>query len=180
MWDRKTVAAAAMVILFLSGCMGPDGDWMFPSLMTPPSYVSRQYRYIPSSGHRRRHRAIASARSSDKHYKEVASVTDSAAPKWVRPSLASAPDPPAPQPDVTLADGEASLEEALRFLNGAETTLAQVNRKKLSGEQVSTYQQANNFIQEGRAAGGQGDYVAASGYGRKALALANLLTASPH
>jgi len=179
MWDRKTVAAAAMVILFLSGCMGPDGDWVFPSLMTPPSYVSRQYRYLPSSGHRRRHRAIASG-SIDKHYKEVANVTDSAPPTLVRPTLASAPDPPAPRPDVTLADGEASLEEALRFLNGAETTLAQVNRNKLSGEQVTTYQQADNFIQEGRAAGGQGDFVAASGYGRKALALANLLTASPH
>jgi len=179
MWDRKTVAAAAIVILFLSGCVGPEGDWMFPSLMTPPSYASRQYHYTPpSSAHRRRRRAMAIARSIDK--KEVASATGSAAPAWVRRTLASASVAPAPRPDVTLADGEASLDEALHFLNGAETTLAQVNSDKLGEQQAATYRQANNFIEDGRAAGSEGDYVAASGYGRKALELANQLTSSPH
>lgn len=98
------------------------------------------------------------------------------------PAAIAPPAPPAeplPKPTVTLADGP-SKERAQQLLNDAGAKLAKVDRNTLGADSATTYDQANNFLQAGRRAATEDDYVAASGFAEKASVLAaKLAPASP-
>jgi hypothetical protein len=100
----------------------------------------------------------------------------------VAPAAVATPAPPAeplPKPTVTLADGP-SKERAQQLLDRAGAKLAKVDRSALGADSATTYDQDNNFLQAGRRAATDEDYVAASGYAQKAAVLAaKLVPASP-
>ncbi len=75
---------------------------------------------------------------------------------------------------VTLADAPPK-ERAQRLLDDTAAKLAKVNRKSLGADSAITYDQANNFLQAGRRAATDEDYVAASGFAHKAAVLADKL-----
>lgn len=95
-------------------------------------------------------------------------------PERAVPATAATPAPPAqpiPKPTVTLADGP-SKERAERLLDDAGAKLAKVDRNTLGADSATTYDQATNFLQAGRRAATEEDYVAASGFAEKAAVLA--------
>jgi hypothetical protein len=86
---------------------------------------------------------------------------------------------PSPKPTVTLADGP-SKELAQHLLDKTEAKLAKVDRGSLDADSATTYDQANSFLEAGRRAATDDDYVAATGFAQKAAVLAAKLTpASP-
>ena len=103
-------------------------------------------------------------------------------PDRVIPAAVATPAPPAQpvlKPTVTLADGP-SKERAQRLLDDTRARLAKVDRNTLGADSATTYDQANNFLQAGRRAATEDDYVAASGFAEKAAVLAaKLVPASP-
>jgi hypothetical protein len=90
---------------------------------------------------------------------------------------AETPEPPAPtveaqpKPTVTLAGGP-TKERAVQLLDDTGAKLSRVDRTTLGTDSATTYDQANNFLQAGRKAATEDDYVAASGFAEKAAVLA--------
>lgn len=68
----------------------------------------------------------------------------------------------------------------LRLLNDAGARLAKIDRNNLDRDSAATYDQANNFLNAGRKAALNQDYVAATGDAEKASVLADKLKASSH
>jgi len=95
---------------------------------------------------------------------------------------ATAPAPPVepqPKPTVTLAGGP-SKQRAEQLLDDTGAKLSRVDRSTLGADSATTYDQANNFLQAGRKAATEDDYVAASGFAETAAVLAaNLASPSP-
>lgn len=167
------IAAAFVLSLTVSGCVGPSGTWQFPNFMTPPqsSYASTGYATPPSAPlsrtvSRERERASSQAREIDR----------------LQEATSPPPAPPeaSPQPTVTLAGDGADRDHALRLLDDAGACLAKVNRNKLGRDSAATYDQANDFLNAGRKAALNQDYVAATGDAKKASVLANKLSAASH
>lgn len=171
-------AAACAISLLLSGCVGPNGTWQFPPLMRPPQpaytsprYAAPQSRQPASPSYR-----ITKGSAAEDH---GTSQSDSLGSTHVIPP-ASQPPAASPQPTVSLAGDGASRDRAVRLLNDASARLARINRSKLSRDSAATYDQANNFLDAGRKAALNQDYVAATGDAEKASVLADKLDASSH
>ena len=171
-------AVAIVLCLTLAGCVGPDRSWTIPSFMTPPATNAngRNSSTVGSSYRSRNERETSRSRTNIKEHAVTEARPVSPAPASEGP--ASAPVPPTPQPNVTLAEEGASRDEALRFLDGAKATLEKIDRGKLSREGAATYDQANDLLRAGQKAASEHDYVAASGYAQKASVLVNNLTAA--
>lgn len=170
------VAATGALGLALSGCYGPGGSWQLPSFMRPPPAPATRY-YQPSAGGEINNNPPA------KEYEAPAGHVHSRhQPERVVPAAIATPAPPvqpAPKQTVTLADGP-SKERAQRLLDDTGAKLAKVDRNTLGADSATTYDQANNFLQAGRRAATEDDYVAASGFAEKAAVLAaKLAPASP-
>ncbi|MGH7914435.1 MAG: hypothetical protein ACREPW_07280 [Candidatus Binataceae bacterium] len=168
------VATAGALCLMLSGCFGPDGGWQIPSFMRSPApTVPAARHYQPSAGVEINGSQIE---------KPVEKTRSRHLANHVIPAAISAPSPPlppVPKPTVTLADGP-SRERAQHLLDDTGARLAKVDRNTLGTDSATTYDQANNFLQAGRRAATENDYVAASGFAEKAAVLAaKLAPASP-
>jgi hypothetical protein len=173
------VAAVGALGLALAGCLGPGGSWQIPSFMRPPPPpVTASHRYEPPArGEPHNNPPAAAIETPAKNVRplhppepeEPAAVATPAAP----------PVEPVSKPTVTLSDGP-SKERAQQLLDETGAKLAKVNRSRLGADSATTYDQAYNFLQAGRRAATDDDYVAASGYAQKAAVLAaKLVPASP-
>jgi hypothetical protein len=172
------VAAAGALCLALAGCFGPGGSWQIPSFMRPPSpSVPAPHRYEPSA---------LGEPDNNPPAADIETPARNTHPRHpsepVTPAAVATPAPPAaplPKPTVTLSDGP-SKERAQQLLDDAGAKLAKVDRGTLGADSATTYDQANNFLQAGRRAATEDDYVAASGFAEKADVLAaKLVPASP-
>ena len=186
------VAAAGTLCLELSGCFGPGGGWQFPSFMSPPPpTVPATHTYQPSAGEELNSSPPAAESKAPsagvntpaleiKTPAENIGSGHSAGP--AEPTAVATPAPPAlpvSTPTVTLQNGP-SKERAQHLLDDTGARLAKVDRNTLGADSANTYDQANNFLQAGRKAATENDYVAASGFAEKAAALAaKLEPASP-
>jgi hypothetical protein len=180
MWRRWYVARVAVtgaLGLALSGCYGQSGGWQIPSFMRPPPPVPATRHYQPSAGGE-----ISSNPPADENEAPAEHVHSRRPPERVVPAAVATPAPfvqPAPRPTVTLAFGP-SKERAQRLLDDTGAKLARVDRNTLGADSATTYDQANNFLQAGRRAATEDDYVAAAGFAEKAAVLAaKLVPASP-
>jgi hypothetical protein len=187
--DAMRSAAAGALCLALSGCFGPGGSWRIPSFMRPaPSPPAESHLNQPSAGgeingsapagknekHARRTRPRHPADSVEQTSEEPASETPAAPPAAPAPAVE-----PQPKPTITLAGGP-SKARAEQLLDDAGAKLSKINRSTLGADSTTTYDQANNFLQAGRRAATEDDYVAASGFAEKAAVLAaKLVPASP-
>jgi len=183
-------AAAAMLSLALSGCFGPGGSWQLPAFMrpapapTPETHLSGG----PSAGGEIN--GSVPAAESEAHVKKTRTrrTANRTAPASEKPESetpetpAAAPAPPVepqPKPTVTLAGGPTKAR-AEQMLDDAGTKLSRIDRSTLGADSATTYDQANNFLQAGRKAATEDDYVAASGFAEKAAVLAaKLVSSSP-
>jgi hypothetical protein len=170
------VGVAGALGLVLSGCFGPGGSWQLPSFMRPPPAPATRY-YQPSAGG-----VINNNPPAGEYGAPAEHVHSRRPPEREVPAAVATPAPPvqpAPKPTVTLADGP-SKERAQRLLDDTGAKLAKVDRNTLGADSATTYDQANNFLQAGRRAATEDDYVAASGFAEKAAVLAaKLAPASP-
>jgi hypothetical protein len=171
------IAAAGMLCLVLAGCSGGSGSWEIPSFMRSQPPVPEPHHFEPSAGGE-----ISNTPPATQVERQVEHRRPAAAPARVEPASTGTPAPPAeplPRPTVTLADGP-SKERAQQLLDQAGAKLAKVDRGALGADSATTYDQANNFLQAGRRAATEDDYVAASGFAEKAAVLAAKLAPASH
>jgi len=71
-------------------------------------------------------------------------------------------------------DTSSNAEKAIASTSGK---LAQFDRSRLTGASLSTYDEANGFLNQGKQALAEKDYVAAAGFAQKASVLADKLQA---
>ena len=149
-----------------------------PELHAPaPPAAPATHTYQPSAGEE-----INNTPPATENERPAESTRSRRPPDRVVPAAVATPAPPAqpiPKPTVTLADGP-SKERAQHLLDDTGAKLAKVDRSTLGADSATTYDQANNFLQAGRRAATEDDYVAASGFAQKAAVLAaKLMPASP-
>jgi hypothetical protein len=187
--------AAVTLCLALSGCFGADGGSQLPSFTgsAPLPAAPANHTYPPSAGEEinntapvteiKRPAEHSGSRTALKHIMPVAAATPapsaSATPAPAAVATPASPEPPIPEPTITLANGP-SKERAQHLLDDTGAKMVRVDRGSLSADSATTYDQASNLLQAGRKAATEGDYVAASGFAEKAAALAaKLAPASP-
>ncbi|HVA39660.1 MAG TPA: hypothetical protein VNF49_03285 [Candidatus Binataceae bacterium] len=172
-------AAAGALCLTLAGCVGPGGSWQIPSFMRPlPAAAPTTHRYQPSAGGEINNSSPAAENETHAAKRRARRPPTRAVPAAVA-TPAPPPAPPTPKPTVTLADAP-SKERAQRLLDQTGAKLAKVDRSSLGADSATTYDQAKNFLQAGRRAATENDYVAASGFAEKAAVLAaKLVPGSP-
>jgi hypothetical protein len=86
-----------------------------------------------------------------------------------QPAATQSPPAPAEVTTVTTEDNDADHVQAQSLIDDANTRLAQIDRSKLTGENVTAYDEANNLANAARKAMVQHDYLAATGLARKAV-----------
>ncbi|MGH8012957.1 MAG: hypothetical protein ACREQ4_10695 [Candidatus Binataceae bacterium] len=169
---KATAYALALLAFAVSGCAKVTGYWPHqwhsttlhesyfefrnpeaPVRKTATSSRHTRYRYT----HRHRH-----------HFKQVASP---AIP--VEKNFQPAQALPQPAPTVTLAGEDDGGAPARNSLNDTARQLARVDHAKLSGVNLSTYEEVSGFLRAGRDALSRRDYVAAAGFAQKASSLAS-------
>lgn len=165
------VAVAAALCLALAGCFGPGGSWQIPSFMRPPAPPApeTQHYYPPSAGGELNNSVPAAENERSVKHPPARQPPAPEEPTTVTPAPPSAV--PIPKPTVTLADGP-SKEGAQHLLDDTGAKLAKVDRGSLDADSATTYDQANSFLQAGRRAATEADYVAATGFAEKAAVLA--------
>jgi hypothetical protein len=145
--------------------------------MRPPPPTPATHYYQPSAGGEINNNPPANENEEPREQVRSRRPPEREVPAAV--ATPAAPVQPAPKPTVTLADGP-SKERAQRLLDDTGAKLAKVDRNRLGADSATTYDQANNFLQAGRKAATEDDYVAASGFAEKAAVLAaKLVPASP-
>lgn len=167
-------SASALCALILSGCTGPLANWPFPPLMRPPQPAYSPPLYVPSQSPPPAGESHTSERSRERQR------ADSRTRPTQRTPPAAPPAEATPQPTVTLAGDGADRDRALRLLDDAGARLSKIDRNKLRADSAATYDQANDFLNAGRKAALDQDYVAATGDAEKASVLADKLTAGSH
>ena len=90
------------------------------------------------------------------------------------PQMSVVPDLPMDSPPaiISMAGGADALGAAQQSLDATNRKLAAIDRARLSPGAVTTYDQAKGLLTQGKQALADKDYVAASGFARKASALA--------
>jgi len=172
----RLLGAVMGLCLMAAGCSGPNGNWYIPSFMRPPQAPPARH-YEPSAGNE-----INNTPAPAETQRPARVVRTRHAPAHVEQAAVPVPTPavpaaqPLPAPTITLADAP-SKEHTQRMLDDARAKLARVDRNRLGADSATTYDQANNFLAAGRKAQDESDYVAASGFARKAALLAAKLTA---
>jgi hypothetical protein len=170
-------AVAAALCLALAGCFGPGGSWQIPTFMLPPAPPAPPtHHYPPSVGGE-----LNNSTPASENERNLRHLREPQPPVADEPVAAATPAPssavPIPKPTVTLAGGP-SKERAQHLLDETEAKLAKIDRSSLSADSATTYDQANSFLQAGRRAASETDYVAATGLAEKAAVLAAKLVAS--
>lgn len=169
-------ASALSLVLTLSGCVGPSRAWQFPPLTNPPQAAYTPPRYNAPQP------PPPASQSSEVGAGPTRETTTNLPPREL--GAIKAPPPPAPpaeaapQPTVSLSGDGADRERALRLLDDAGARLAKIDRNKLGRDSAATYDQANDFLNAGRKAALDQDYVAATGDAEKASVLADKLKAA--
>ena len=87
-------------------------------------------------------------------------------------SAASVPAAPA---TISMAMPGGTSGNAEKAIATTSDHLARFDRSRLKGPTLSTYDQANAFLNQGKQALAEKDYVAAAGFAQKASALADRL-----
>ena len=93
------------------------------------------------------------------------------------PGPASSPDSSASTISM-MSPGDTSIT-AEKSLDATGRRLSRLNRDHLNGSALATYDQANAFLNQGKQALAEKDFVAASGFAQKASLLADKLQANP-
>ena len=78
---------------------------------------------------------------------------------------------------ISMAAPGDSSGNAEKAIAATSDRLARLDRNRLKGETLSTYDQANGFLNQGKQALAEKDYVAAIGFAQKASVLADKLQA---
>jgi hypothetical protein len=161
-----TITAALFIAITLFGCAKVMSYWPHKTKSAlPPATAAARPLEIESSG---------IVRPLARHH--GAKRTSAApSPATAGPSGNAATASSAAAPDVTLAgesDNNAVIEQ---LLNAIDVRLARVDHHALSAQDDAAWKQATGFVDAGRQALSHRNYLMASGYARKASALASKL-----
>jgi cytoskeletal protein RodZ len=141
-----------------------------PAPTASPSQASADYRYsVPPTQVTQspeRHKSVK--RSSTK-------TAHASAPDHTSSEAAVSSAPEAPAPSLTLDGETTSRAQAQQLVETADRSLARINKSKLTGNDVSTYDQASDFVSSAQRALDDNDYFEASGFAQKASTLTSRL-----
>ncbi|MGH7917052.1 MAG: hypothetical protein ACREQE_06255 [Candidatus Binataceae bacterium] len=170
-----TCVLAALLALTASGCAKLAGYWprQWNSSAAQESYFEFRTPETSACKTATRHR-----RKRTRHARrEVRHLRRAAAPAIPVTSTNFQPVQALPQtsPTVTLAGEEDRGAPARHSLDETALQLARVDRARLSGVNLSTYEEVGGFLRAGRDALARRDYLAAAGFAQKASSLASSL-----
>jgi len=89
----------------------------------------------------------------------------------------SSPLPP-PNSTISMATPGGSSDTAEQAIEATSQRLARFDRNRLGGPMLATYDEASGFLNQGKQALAEKDYVAASGFAQKASVLTDKLQAT--
>jgi len=108
-------------------------------------------------------------------HKQPVSSPDDVEEMTIEPDGTSSPAAPAETATISMATPGDSSGSAEKAIATTSDRLARFDRSRLKGPTLSTYDQANGFLTQGKQALAEKDYVAAAGFAQKASALADRL-----
>jgi septal ring-binding cell division protein DamX len=108
-------------------------------------------------------------------HKQPASSPDDMEEMTIEPDGTTNPPAPATTATISMATPGDSSGSAEKAIATTSDRLARFDRSRLKGPILSTYDQANGFLNQGKQALAEKDYVAAAGFAQKASALADRL-----
>ena len=161
----------------LTGCTPFYVDWQNHTIRQTPNDI--QETPIPSSATRSdsvtSHRQSASLHP--RRHKQPASSLDMEEMSIEPDTTENSPPPSTPSSISMAAPGDTS-GSAAKAIEATSQRLARFDRNRLGGSTLATYDQANGFLNQGKQALAEKDYVAASGFAQKASVLADRLQAT--
>ena len=80
--------------------------------------------------------------------------------------------------NISMSEPGANSGTAEKAIEATSQRLARFDRNRLNGSALATYNEANGFLNQGKEALTEKDYVAASGFAQKASVLADKLQAN--
>ena len=149
-------------------------DWQNGSFRTTPPIEETTPVPPPSTSTSGLHRQTASL--PPKKHKQPANPDMEE--MSIEPETAEPTPPPATSTTISMVAPGGSSGTAQRSLDATSQRLAHFDRSRLTGSTLATFDQANGFLNQGRQALTEKDYVAASGFAQKAAALAAQLQPS--
>ncbi|HLI78916.1 MAG TPA: hypothetical protein VKV03_02975 [Candidatus Binataceae bacterium] len=166
---------AILAALLLAGCSPFYVDWDNGTIREAPEIEQSA---IPATS--RSNDTLTPHRQAllhpHKHKQPAASPADveemTIEPDSTGSSAASAP---AATATISMASPGGNSGNAEKAIAAAGDRLARFNRGRLKGPTLSTYDEANGFLNQGKQALAEKDFVAAAGFAQKASALADRL-----
>jgi hypothetical protein len=167
-------ALALLPALMFAGCSPVYVDWDAGTIRSAPEIKEAA---LPAHSFSD---TLTSHRQASLHphkHKQPAASSDDVEQMTIEPdstgsSAASAPDSTATISMATPGDSSGNAEKAIATTSDH---LARFDRTRLKGPTLSTYDEANGFLNQGKQALAEKDYVAAAGFAQKASALADRL-----
>ncbi len=157
----------------LAGCSPLYFDWDKGTIrQTPDIEETAVPATRPSSSDTSSHRQ---ASLHPHKHKQPASSPDDMEEMTIEPDVTANPPAPAASTTISMAAPGDSSGSAEKAIATAGDRLARFDRSRLKGPTLSTYDQANGFLNQGKQALAEKDYVAAAGFAQKASALADRL-----
>lgn len=169
---------AIVLVIMLAGCSPFYVDWDHKTIRQtendiqetplPPSAVQSNAvssHWQSASAHPRKHKPAASPAEVGETSVEPENTQESQ-------------QPPSATTTISMADPGDSSGSAEKTVEATSQRLARFDRSRLNGAALATYDEANGFLNQGKQALAEKDYVAASGFAHKASVLADKLQAN--
>ncbi len=162
----------------LAGCSRLYYDWTTRSFGKPPEEIAK-----PAAPAAVPTKAVAvaphpqTASVHKRKHKRLAPPPDMKDMSIEPETTQTSPLPPPPS-TISLASPGGDSNNAEKEIDAAGQRLAHFDRNQLSGPTLATYDQANGFLNQGKQALEEKDYVAASGFAQKASVLTDKLQAT--
>ena len=96
----------------------------------------------------------------------------------IEPDTTENSQPPSAVSTISMATPGDSSGSAEKAIDATSRRLEGFKRSRLSGSTLATYDEAQGFLNQGKQALAEKDYVAASGFAQKASALTDRLQAT--
>jgi len=162
----------------LASCSPLYVDWENHTIRTAPDNAIQEST-IPSTATRSdsvtAHRQTASLHPR-KHKPPTA--TPDMEEMTIEPDTTENSQPPSAVSTISMATPGDSSGSAEKAIDATSRRLEGFKRSRLSGSTLATYDEAQGFLNQGKQALAEKDYVAASGFAQKASALTDRLQAT--
>lgn len=172
---RSHTALAVLLATTLAGCSRIYVDWDRLTIQRTPYEAPKPV--LPATVAPRTDNVTSQPQSASLPKRKRRHPTSPADTKErsIEPDTSQSSLPP---PSTISMTTPGSSDTAEKEIEATSQRLARFDRNRLSGPTLATYDQANGFLNQGKQALAEKDYVAASGFAQKASVLADRLQAT--